>query len=521
MPETAEGRNGRLTRRAESAKRHPGTLPHPRFNATVPVDFIGCPSRPTGEMLEGIPGRSTLSCVKITPVQVPETHYARAGDLRIAYQQWGEGPPLVFIPALISNIEISWEHELYRRNFEHFGRHMRCVQFDKRGIGLSDRFDGVPDMQQRNEDIFAVMDAVGWESAHFMGVSEGAAMAQQFAADFPERVESLMLVNTFASPRYRDRYPEYHRDDDPPRLGTGEIVERFMHIAALWSEDPRPMVEWEMPSAIDNASFVRWVGRLQRMSCSPKDFIKQLESVVALDAGDAPERITTRTMVVHVKGDRVLSVAGGRLLAELIPDAEYVEIPGEDHFAWIMPSWREIDDVLIEFATGTKVSRASKRAFATVLFTDIVGSTRQSAERGDTEWHAVLDSHDRIARALVDECRGRVVKSTGDGLLVTFDTPSQGVECAVRLQEKLDGIGVAIRAGVHAGEFEVHDDGDISGIAVNLAARVEQAAGDGEVWASSTVRDMMLGGSTNFTDVGEHALKGIDGLWRLFSVAAS
>jgi class 3 adenylate cyclase len=454
-------------------------------------------------------------------MQVPETHYARAGDLRIAYQQWGEGPPLVFIPALISNVEISWEHELYRRNFEHFGRHMTCVQFDKRGIGLSDRFDGVPTMEQRNEDIFAVMDAVGWDSAHFLGVSEGAAMAQLFAADFPERVESLALVNTFVSPRYRDRYPEFFEDGDPPMLGVDRIVERFMNIAALWSEDPSPMVEWEMPSAIDNSSFVRWCGRLQRMSCSPKDFVKQLESVVALDAGDAPERITTRTLVVHVKGDRVLPAAGGRLLAQLIPDADYVEIPGEDHFAWIMPTWREIDDVLIEFATGTAVSRVSTRQFATVLFTDIVGSTRQSAARGDAAWRALLDSHDRIARGLVDEQGGRVVKSTGDGLLVTFDTPSQAVTAGLALREALTGVGIDIRAGVHAGEIEVHDDGDISGIAVNLAARVEQCAADGEFWASPTVRDMMLGGTTTFTDAGEHTLKGIDGTWRLFSVAAS
>lgn len=451
-------------------------------------------------------------------MQVPETHYARAGDLRIAYQQWGEGPPIVFIPALISNIEIAWEHELYRRNFEHFGRHMTCLQFDKRGIGLSDRFEGVPTMEQRNEDIFAVMEAVGWERAHFLGVSEGAAMAQQFAADFPDKVESLMLLNTFVSPRYRDRYPDYVQDGDAPLLGLDKIVERFMAIAAVWSEDPRPMVEWEMPSAIGNESFVRWCGRLQRMSSSPKDFVKQLESVVALDAGDAPERITTRTLVMHVKGDRVLPVAGGRLLAELIPDAEYVEIDGDDHFAWIMPSWREIDDVLIEFATGTQVSRASTRAFATVLFTDIVGSTRQSAERGDAEWRAVLDSHDRIARKLIDEASGRVVKSTGDGLLATFATPSQGVECAVRLRDALAGIGIDIRAGVHAGEIEVHDDGDISGIAVNLAARVEQAAADGELWASPTVRDMMLGGSATFDDRGEHTLKGIDGTWKLFAV---
>ena len=454
-------------------------------------------------------------------MQVPETHYARAGDLRIAYQQWGEGPPLVFIPALISNIEIAWEHELYRRSFEHFGRHMTCVQFDKRGIGLSDRFDGVPTMQQRNEDIFAVMGAVGWERAHFMGVSEGAAMAQQFTADFPDKVESLMLLNTFVSPRYRDRYPEFFHENDPPMLGVNQIVERFMHIAALWSEDPRPMVEWEMPSAIANESFIRWCGRLQRMSCSPKDFVKQLESVVALDAGDSPERIATRTLIMHVTGDRVLPVAGGRLLAELIPDAEYVEVPGEDHFAWIMPNWRELNDVLIEFATGTKVSRATTRKFATVMFTDIVGSTRQSAERGDAEWRAVLDSHDRIARGLIDDAGGRVVKSTGDGLLVTFDTPSQGVACGVGMQEALSGIGIEIRAGIHAGEIELHDDGDVSGIAVNLAARVEQRAADGEFWASSTVRDMMLGGTTTFTDAGEHDLKGIDGSWRLFSVASS
>jgi class 3 adenylate cyclase len=228
----------------------------------------------------------------------------------------------------------------------------------------------------------------------------------------------------------------------------------------------------------------------------------------------------TRTLVLHVQGDRVLPAAGGRLLADLIPDAEYVEVGGEDHFAWIMPTWREIDDTLIEFATGTSVQRTSTRRFATVMFTDIVGSTRQSAERGDTAWRALLDSHDRIARGLVDEHGGRVVKSTGDGLLLTFDTPSQAVAYGVSLREALTGIGIAIRAGVHAGEIEVHDDGDVSGIAVNLAARVEQRAADGEFWASSTVRDMMLGGSTPFTDAGEHQLKGIDGTWRLFSVAS-
>lgn len=454
-------------------------------------------------------------------MQVPETRYARVRDLRIAYQRWGEGPPLMICPALISNIEIWWEHELYRRTLEHIGKHMSCVTFDKRGIGLSDRFDEAPTLEQRNEDVMAVMDTVGWERAHFLGVSEGGVMGQLFAADSPERVESLILLNTFVSPRYRGRLPDYAEAGDPPLQTTEQIVGRFLKIAETWSEEPRHMVEWEMPSAIENESFTRWVGRLQRMSCSPRDFVHQLMSVAALDAGDAPQRISTRTLVMHVKGDLVLSVAGGRLLADLIPSATYVEIAGTDHFAWIMPNWREINDVIIEFATGKKVQRTTTRRFGTVLFTDIVDSTRRSAAAGDSKWRDVLDSHDRIARAVIDQHHGRVVKSTGDGLLAVFEVPSQGVSCGLAIREALSGIGVQIRAGVHAGEIEVHDDGDISGIAVNLAARVEQKAADGELWTSSTVRDAMLGGGASFVERGEHGLKGIDGSWRLFSVSAA
>ena len=224
---------------------------------------------------------------------------------------------------------------------------------------------------------------------------------------------------------------------------------------------------------------------------------------------------------MHVQGDQVLPVAMGRLLADIIPGARYVEIEGADHFFWIMPNWREVSDISIEFVTGKPVERATTRQFATVLFTDIVDSTRQSAAVGDARWREILDEHDRTARGLIDEHRGRVVKSTGDGLLAVFDTPSQGVNCGVQMCDALRGIGIAIRAGIHAGEIEVHDDGDVSGVAVNLAARVEQHAADCELWASSTVRDLMLGGSTSFTDRGEHDLKGIDGKWRLFSVTAA
>ena len=279
------------------------------------------------------------------------------------------------------------------------------------------------------------------------------------------------------------------------------------------------MVEWECPSAADNESFIRWMGRFQRLTASPRDFRRQVESVFQLDGGDAPERIKARTMVMHVKGDEVLPAGGGRVLADLIPNATFVEIEGSDHFSWIMPNWREIADKQIEFATGASTKRASTRQFGTVLFTDIVDSTRQSSAVGDSKWREVLDGHDRITRGLIDQHRGRVVKSTGDGLLAVFEAPSLGVSCGIEMCNALRGIGVEIRAGIHAGEIEVHDDGDISGIAVNLAARVEEQATGGELWTSSTVRDLMLGGSASFSERGEHELKGIDGSWRLFSVS--
>jgi class 3 adenylate cyclase len=223
-------------------------------------------------------------------------------------------------------------------------------------------------------------------------------------------------------------------------------------------------------------------------------------------------------LVVHVKGDRVLNVALGRVLASLIPDAQYLEIPGDDHFSWALSDWRPLVDPMIEFVTGQPVTQVATRRFATVLFTDIVESTRKSAGMGDAAWHELIDQHDRLARKIVDKHGGRVVKSTGDGLLVVFDVPSEGVACGTALCTELRNLGVEIRAGLHAGEIEVRDDFDISGIAVNLAARVEQTADDGELWASSTVRDMMLGGSATFADRGEHTLKGIDGTWHLFAV---
>ena len=452
---------------------------------------------------------------------VPETHYADAGGLRIAYQQWGSGPPCLIVPALISNVEIAWEHELYRRTLERLGRFMTCVMFDKRGIGLSDRFDGVPTLDQRIGDMSCVMDAVGWERAHLHGTSEGALMAQLFAADHPERVLSVGLLNSIVPHNYRRQIRALVEEGDAPIASTQETIDRFLTMAETWGEDATYMINFELPSQNGNEGVSRWMARLCRFSASPNDFTKQLGSIVALDAGDAPERIQAPTQIAHVKGDRVLPVAGGRVLASVIPDATYLELAGDDHFAWCMPNWREYVDAYIEFATGRSPHSTVTRKFASVLFTDIVNSTRQSSQVGDSSWRETLEGHDRVTRDLIDRHGGRVVKSTGDGLLAIFDVPSQAVTCATDMLHSLSSLGIAIRAGVHAGEIEVLDDGDITGIAVNLAARVEQRAADGELWVSSTVRDMMLGGVTTFVDRGQHELKGIDGEWRLYSVAGA
>lgn len=452
---------------------------------------------------------------------IPDTRYAKtASGLRIAYQKWGDGPPCLIVPALVSNVEIQWEHELFRRTLERWGKFMTCVAFDKRGIGLSDRFDGTPTLEERIEDITCVMDAVGWRQAHLQGTSEGGLMIQLFAANHPERVLSAGLLNSVVPHKYRPLVRALFEEGDAPITTTKEIGERFMKIAETWGEDHTFMLDYELPSQNGNEGVTRWMARLCRMSASPRDFRKQFESLVRLDAGDAPERIRARALVQNVKGDRVLPAAGGRVLASLIPGAIYEDVPGDDHFAWCMPVWRTTLDRYIEFATGQPVPYTVVRKFANILCTDIVNSTKQAVSAGDVAWRETMEGHDRVTRELVGRHGGQVVGSTGDGLLATFDVPSQAVGCGIEMLKALAEIGVTIRAGVHAGEIGIVE-GDITGIAVNLATRVSQKAADGEFWVSSTVRDMMLGGSTVFTDRGQHALKGFDDPWRLYAVSRS
>jgi class 3 adenylate cyclase/pimeloyl-ACP methyl ester carboxylesterase len=450
-------------------------------------------------------------------MNISDVKFAKSGDVHLAYQRYGAGPDVVLIPPLVSNVELGWEQEVYRRVREHVGRYVHVLEFDKRGIGSSDRFTRPPTLEERISDITAVMDAEGVERASLLGLSEGGTMAQLFAAMHPERVDRLVLVNSALG---LSAIHELQAYSDEPMYPLEEVLAKLWHVAETWGRDPQVMVDLFCPSQSGNPAFIRWMGRLQRQTASPADLQRQLESIVTLDANERLPDIKAPTLVMNVTGDRLIHPACGRYLADKIPGARFVEFPGEDHLCWIMPSWRRLMDCWLEFVTGTAPAAPSQRRFATVLFTDIVGSTTQAARVGDAAWRTTMEGHDRVAWRAVGEHRGKLVKNTGDGLLVTFDSPSEAIACTSELTRELAGLGLTIRAGLHAGEVEVREDGDVAGLAVNLAARVEQAAREGSTYVSSTVRDLLLGGDQSFEDRGEHTLKGITGAWRLYELAA-
>ena len=438
-------------------------------------------------------------------MDLPETRYAKSGDVNIAYQVAGEGPfDLVLVPGFVSHLEKDWEEPRSARFLQHLASFSRLIRFDKRGTGLSDRPGGLPDLETRMDDVRAVMDAVGSERAALFGYSEGGPMSMLFAATYPERTSSLVLYGAYAKRRDPDDdYPWAPTRED--RLADAAEVER------TWGE------ESDLGAMAPNAdgAMVRWWRARARASASPgaaRDLILMNSQI---DVRAVLPAIQAATLVLHRRGDRDSRPEEGRYIADHIKGARFVDLSGEDHVPWIDPD--QILDEVEEFLTGVRPIPEAERVLATVLFTDIVRSTELAAELGDRRWREVLASHHVSVREQLDRFRGREVDTAGDSFLATFDGPARAVRCAAAARDAVRGLGLEIRAGLHTGEIELVDD-RVQGIAVHIGARVMAAAGPGEIIVSSTVKDLVAGSGLEFEDRGTHALKGVPGEWRLFAV---
>ena len=438
----------------------------------------------------------------------PRTRYARSGDVSIAYQVVGDGPlNLVYVPGWISNVEMTWEEPSVARFFERLASFSRLILFDKRGTGLSDRDVGFPTLEDRMDDVRAVMDTVGAERAALLGMSEGGNMSMLFAATYPERTIALVLFGCFAS---RIRAPDY-----PWAPAPEERQSWYQQIEEQWGG---PFdVSVLAPSRVNDPAFTSWFGAYLRMGASPRAAMALARTNAEIDVRDILPTIRVPTLVMHRRHDRGAHFEEGRYIAERIPGAEFVALEGEDHLLWAGDQDAVLDEIE-EFLTGSRQVPEIDRVLTTVLFTDIVNSTARAAACGDRLWRDTLNRHDAIVRAEVQRYRGREVNTTGDGFVACFDGPARAVRCAVAIAEAVRPLGFEIRAGVHTGEC--HLDGDqISGIALHIGARIAALAGPGEVLVSSTVKDLVAGASIIFADRGIHALKGLPNPWGVFAAS--
>jgi pimeloyl-ACP methyl ester carboxylesterase len=440
----------------------------------------------------------------------PVTRYARSGEVNIAYQVVGEGPlDLVFVSGWVSNLDLMWQEPSYARFLRRLASFSRLILFDKRGTGLSDRVPeaDLPTLEARMDDVRAVLDAADAERAALLGHSEGGPMCLLFAATHPERTVALVLIGTYARRLVGNGYP----------FGTSpEAYDAFLaEIADGWGGAVG--LEARAPSLVDDTRFRTWWSDYLRMSASPGAALALTRMNGEIDVRPALETIGVPTLVVHRTGDRSLPVEGARYLAERIRGARLVELPGIDHLPFVGDQDAILDEIE-EFLTGVRRGAGNDRVLATVLFTDIVGSTERAVQLGDREWRDLLDSHHLLVRRALESWRGVEVDTAGDGFLATFDGPARAIRCACAIRDAVRGLGLEIRAGLHTGECEVHGE-TVAGIAVHIGARVAALAGPGEVLVSSTVRDLVAGSGIEFDEHGEHGLKGVPGRWRLYSVA--
>jgi class 3 adenylate cyclase/alpha-beta hydrolase superfamily lysophospholipase len=433
---------------------------------------------------------------------LPETHYALSGDVNIAYQVMGDGPvDLVLVPGLISHVEFLHELPGYTAALRRLSRFARVVTFDKRGQGLSDRISGAPSLEQRMDDVRAVMDSIGSARAVLIGFSEGAAMSVLFAATYPERVPHLVLVGAWVRASAPDDVWREVLERAVKAWGTGQVLKTVFKSQAT------------------NADAVAQLAKLERFSSSPGALRTYLTLNRQVDVSSILPLLRIPTLVLHCRTDAQVDVAIGREIAKQIPGARYIEYPGGDHAFWT----GDVESLLLdieEFVTGRRDSASPdlERVLATVLFTDIVDSTQRAAQMGDEKWRKLLDQHDRVAGQTVENHRGKLVKSTGDGILATFDGPGRAVRCALSFGAAARQLGLPLRAGLHTGEIEVRGR-DIGGITVHAAARVMAQSGSNEVLVSRVVTDLVAGADLKFSERGSFELKGLPGRWDLFAAS--
>lgn len=437
---------------------------------------------------------------------LPQTRYARSGEVSIAYQVVGSGPiDLVMVPGWVSNIDVFWEEPALARLLTRLASFSRLIIFDKRGTGLSDRVSDLPSLEVRMDDLRAVMDAVGSQRAALFGFSEGGAMCVLFAATYPGRASALILGGAYAR---RTTTSDYSWGPTPEQLlaFVAEIEDDWGGAADI---------ELRSPSLAQDERYRQWWARLLRSSASPAAAARLMRMNMEIDVRHVLPAVRVPTLVLHSIHDAVIPIGAGRFLAEHIPGAKLVELRG-DHVPW--GGDRElIADEIEDFLTGARHSAESDRVLATVLFTDIVGATEFAARVGDRNWHDLLDSHHALVRRELERFRGREIDTAGDGFLASFDGPARAVRCACAISEGVRALGIEIRAGLHTGECELMG-AKLGGIAVHTGARVAAVARAGEVLVSSTVKDLVAGSGLMFQDRGLQSLRGVPGEWRLFAV---
>jgi pimeloyl-ACP methyl ester carboxylesterase len=438
------------------------------------------------------------------------TRYARSGDVHIAYQVIGEGPlDLVLVPGFVSHVEYIWEEPRAAHFLKRLASFARLILFDKRGTGLSDRGGPVPTLEQRMDDVRAVMDAAGSARAAVLGVSEGGPMGLLFAATYPDRASALVIHGSFARAAWAP---------DHPFGNTAEELDQFTASMERGWGGPWA-VKLYAPSLADDKGFRQWWAAFLRQSASPGSATALARMSWEIDVRHVLPAIRIPTLILHTPGDLAVRVEQGRYLAEHIPGARYFEAPGADHLFYAGQADVVLGEIE-EFLTGTRNAPEPDRVLATVLFCDIVGSTEQAVALGDHRWRELLQQYYALVRRELGRFRGREIDTAGDGVLAAFDGPARAIGCGRQLAESVGGLGLRVRVGLHTGECDRVDD-KLSGVAVHIGARVASLAAPGEVLVSNTVKDLVAGSGLTFEDRGAHVLKGVPGEWRLHAVGVT